>query len=81
MAASSEAICSALSEAVDPDPPMPVVPLFAPELALGAAEVADVEVGVTDCVGVLVVPDVLEDEDASVDNALASASSSAATAL
>ena len=83
IAASSEAICSALSEAVDPDPTVPEVPLFAPEVALGVAEAAEVEVEVPDCVVALVVPDVFdgEDEDASLDNALASVSSSADTVL
>jgi hypothetical protein len=38
IAASSEAICSALSDAVDPDPTVPVLPLLAPVVALEVAE-------------------------------------------
>jgi hypothetical protein len=56
-----------------------VLPLFAPVVALGVADAAGLEVGVDDGVEVLVVPDELEDEDASLDKALARVVSSVAT--
>jgi hypothetical protein len=63
---------------------VPVLPFLAPVVALEVAELAELaELGVEvdDCVGELVVPDELVDEDASLDNAWARVSSSVARVL